>query len=178
MGGHGSYGTNADADVIGGLSAVLAASTSSGTCRGSSRMAVRLAAIGYSSSWQRAAGDQSSSTNLIGRVCGDADAGGGGGGGGGLVHQEVLDVPAGERLGEVLGDAAAVAAVAGCGRGRRGEAAAAVLVLRRRGRAGGRLGGEAHAGEQEPGVAHGQLAGRVHRHVAVPAQDRPVLLAE
>ena len=27
-------------------------------------------------------------------------------------------------------------------------------------------------------MAHGQLAGRVHRHVAVPAQDRSILLAE
>jgi hypothetical protein len=27
-------------------------------------------------------------------------------------------------------------------------------------------------------VAHGQLAGRVHRHVAVAAQDGAVLLAE
>jgi hypothetical protein len=45
-------------------------------------------------------------------------------------------------------------------------------------RARDRHGGEPHAGEQEPGVAHGQLARRVHRHVAVPAQDRPVLLAE
>lgn len=72
-------------------------------------------------------------------------------------------MPPGQRLGQVLGDAAA---------------AAVVLVLLRRRRARGGLCGEAHAREQEPGVAHGQLAGRVHRHVAVAAQDRPVLLAE
>ena len=138
--------------------------------------------------------------NLIRRVCGDA-----GdvcrGAGGGLVHEEVLDVPPGQRLDEVLGDAAAVIApapVAGGGRRRRrrrgggrvaacaaaeAAAAAAVLVLRprrrrRRRRARGGLGGEAHAREQEPGVAHRQLAGRVHRHVAVAAQDGAVLLAE
>jgi hypothetical protein len=110
-----------------------------------------------------------------------------GGGSGGFVDEEVLDVPPGQRLGEVLGDAAAVAATVVAGGGRRrgrrvagaaAEAAAGVRVVRRRRRPRGRLGGEPHAGEQEPGVAHGEVARRVHRHVAVAAQDRPVLLAE
>jgi hypothetical protein len=147
------------------------------------------------SAQERSNGNAHCGTNLIRRVCcGDADVSRGGGGR--LVHQEVLDVPPGQRLGEVLGDAAAVAPVAGGGRRRRkrrrmcgcvagaaAEAAAAVLVvlllliLRRRARGGG-LGGEADAREQEPGVAHGQVAGRVHRHVAVAAQDGAVLLAE
>jgi hypothetical protein len=64
-------------------------------------------------------------TNLIGRsVCGDTDVGGGGGGG--LVDEEVLDVPAEQRLCEVLGDAAVVATVA-AGGGRKGSAVSTTL---------------------------------------------------
>ena len=92
-------------------------------------------------------------------------------------------MPTGQRLGEVLGDAAPVARAPRGGAGD-GDGAAAVVLpcfllrfLRRRGGVHRRR-REAHAGEEEPAVPPRQLARGVHRDVALPAQDRPVLLAE